>query len=58
LGRFISFIEPFFTQKEYFTWIEAGYKTTSQEYTDGNSVHLTYWCQDARAGNGYSIIDP
>jgi len=42
-------IDSFFTQKEYFTWIEAGYKKTSTDYTDGNSVHLTYWHQDARS---------
>ena len=43
----------FFKTSEYFTWIEAGWSPHYQPSTP-QSIHLTYWHQDARESAGKS----
>jgi porin len=43
----------FFKTQEYFTWIEAGWTPQFQPMTP-QSIHLTYWHQDAREDAGKS----
>ena len=47
IGNFNSF----FGQNEYFYWVEAGWKE-SRSVLGGETVHLTYWYQDARVEQG------
>lgn len=44
----IDNVNSFFNQREYFTWIEMGFNSTNR-YTNGETIHITYWHQDARA---------
>ena len=43
----IGNFDSFFSQNEYFYWVEAGWKE-SRSLAGGETVHLTYWYQDAR----------
>lgn len=43
--------KSFFKTHEYFTWIEAGWRPEIQ-LNPGQTVHLTYWHQDARTDAG------
>lgn len=47
----IGNFESFFGQNEYFYWAEAGWKE-SRSVLGGETVHLTYWYQDAREAQG------
>ena len=44
-------IKSFFGTNEYFTWIEGGYTPTGSIMA-GETIHLTYWHQDARVSKG------
>ena len=46
-------LESFFNTREYFSWIEAGWSPQYQVLA-GESIHLTYWHQDARTSTGSS----
>ena len=47
----IGNFESFFGQNEYFYWVEAGWKQ-NRAMLGGETVHLTYWYQDAREEEG------
>lgn len=47
----IGNFESFFGQNEYFYWVEAGWKQTRSPL-GGETVHLSYWYQDAREEEG------
>ncbi len=42
--------DSFFSIREYFTWIEVGWKLGS--FISGETVHVTYWRQDANKEQG------
>lgn len=44
-------IKSFFEDNEFFTWIEVGWNP-SKLIIAGETIHLTYWHQDARANKG------
>lgn len=43
--------ESFFTTSEYFFWAELGWNK-SKSILEGQTIHLTYWYQDAREETG------
>ncbi len=47
----IGNFDSFFGQNEFFYWVEAGWKE-SRSVLGGETVHLTYWYQDAREAQG------
>lgn len=47
----IDNFKSFFQQKEFFYWIEAGWKE-GRTLLGGESVHLTYWYQEERVEQG------
>jgi porin len=48
---FMDNFRSFFQQKEYFYWIEAGWKA-GRPLLGGETVHLTYWYQEERVEQG------
>lgn len=47
----IGNFESFFGRNEYFYWVEAGWKQ-NRSLLGGETVHLSYWYQDARVEQG------
>ncbi len=44
-------LNSFFGTQEYFTWVELGWRM-SDRYSSGETIHVTYWQQDARTEEG------
>jgi len=47
----VNNFKSFFSDHEFFTWIEAGWNPSTSRIA-GETIHLTYWHQDARSNKG------